>query len=166
MLATQRLIDAFNEQVGRELGASMQYLAIAAYFDSEDLNQLSNFFFKQADEEREHAMKFFHFILEAGGRVKLPEIPAPQSEFSSVRECAELSLEWEEEVTEQINRLVEMARADDNYAAENFLDWFVTEQVEEVNTMSRLLSVIERAGDQLLLVEEYLDREGHPEDGA
>ncbi|MDX1631995.1 MAG: ferritin, partial [Thermoanaerobaculia bacterium] len=141
-------------------------LAIAAYFDSEDLNQLSDFFFKQADEEREHAMKFFHFILEAGGRVKLPEIPAPQSEFSSATECAELSLEWEEEVTEQINRLVEIARADDNYAAENFLDWFVTEQVEEVNTMSRLISVIERAGDQLLLVEEYLAREGHPEDGG
>ena len=166
MLASDKLIEALNQQVGRELGASMQYLAIAAWFDSEDLKQLARFFFIQADEEREHAMKFFRFVLEAGGRPYIPEIPAPQADFASATECAELSLRWEEEVTQQIYELVELAQSDKNYIALRFLDWFVTEQLEEVSTMSSLLSVIERAGDQLLLVEDYLAREGHPEAGA
>jgi ferritin len=163
MLASEQLIEALNQQVGRELGASMQYLAIAAWFESEDLNQLAQFFYTQADEEREHAMKFFHFILEAGGRPHIPDIRAPKGDFASATECAELSLRWEEEVTQQIYDLVERAQSDKNYIALRFLDWFVTEQLEEVSTMSSLLSVIERAGDQLLLVEDYLAREGHPE---
>lgn len=166
MLASEKLIEALNRQVGRELGASMQYLAIAAWFESEDLRQLAQFFYTQAEEEREHAMKFFHFILEAGGRPYIPEIAAPKGDFTSATECAELSLRWEEEVTQQIYDLVEKAEDDKNYIALRFLDWFVTEQLEEVSTMSSLLSVIERAGDQLLLVEDFLAREGHPEDGG
>ena len=150
MLASQALIDALNAQVGNEMGASMQYLAIAAHFDSEDLKQLSAFFHRQADEEREHAMKFFHFILEAGGRVKLPQIEAPQSTFATAKECADLSLAWEKEVTSQIYDLVDLATEDKNYIALRFLDWFVTEQLEEVSTMSSLVSVIERAGEDRL----------------
>lgn len=160
MLASQALIDALNAQVGREMGASMQYLAIAAHFDSEDLKQLAAFFYRQADEEREHAMKFFQFILDAGGRVELPEIEAPKSEFVTAKECADLSLAWEEEVTRQIYGLVDLAKTDNNYIALRFLDWFVTEQLEEVSTMNSLVGVIERAGeDRLLWVEEYLARE-------
>ena len=160
MLASQTLIDALNAQVGRELGASMQYLAIAAHFDSEDLQQLAAFFYRQADEEREHSMKFFHFILEVGGQVKLPEIAAPKSTFDTAKECAELSLAWEEEVTGQIYDLVKLANSDNNYIALRFLDWFVTEQLEEVSTMNSLISIIDRAGeDRLLWVEEYLARE-------
>jgi ferritin len=142
------------------MGASMQYLAIAAYFESEDLKQLAAFFFRQADEERGHAMKFLHFILEAGGRVVLPEIASPKSDFSTAKECADLSLKWECEVTQQIYQLVDLGKEDNNYIALRFLDWFVTEQLEEVSSMTSLVSVIERAGeDRLLWVEEYLARE-------
>ena len=160
MLATQKLIDALNAQVGREMGASMQYLAIAAWFAEQDLKQLARFFYRQADEERGHAMKFFHFIIEAGGKVVMPEIKAPQSEFGTAEECAQLSLRWEEEVTQQIYDLVELGKSDRNYIALRFLDWFVTEQLEEVSTMTSLLNIIRRAGEErLLLVEDYLARE-------
>jgi bacterioferritin B len=160
MLASQKLIEAMNTQVGREMGASMQYLAIAAYFEGQTLNELSRYFYRQADEEREHALKFLRFILEVGGKVEIPSIAAPRSDLSSAEQCAELSLKWEKEVTDQIYELVEMAKQDRNYIALRFLDWFVTEQLEEVSSMDSLLAVIRRAGeDRLLMVEDYLSRE-------
>jgi bacterioferritin B len=160
MLASQKLIDALNAQVGREMGASMQYLAIAAYFDRQTLNELARFFFRQSDEERDHALRFLRFILEAGGEVRLPSIEAPRSKLGSAEECVRLSLEWEKEVTDQIYELVELAKKERNYIALRFLDWFVSEQLEEVSTMDSLLAVVQRAGeDRLLLVEDYLSRE-------
>jgi ferritin len=160
MLISEKLESALNAQVGREMGASLQYLAIAAYFDRMSLKQLAAFFYRQSDEEREHAMKFFRFIIEAGGTARLPEIKAPRGEFHSARECAQLSLDWEREVTNQIYALVDCAKGDNNYIALRFLDWFVTEQLEEVSLMDGLLSIIQRAGeDNLLQVEEYLSRE-------
>jgi len=160
MLISDELEKAINRQVGREMGASMQYLAIAAWFDGQSLKQLARFFYRQADEERMHALKFFHFIIEAGGKVKLPEIAAPRGDFKAAVDCAELSLEWEREVTKQIYELVDRAHEDKNYIALRFLDWFVTEQLEEVNLMDNLTQVIRRAGeDNLLQVEEYLARE-------
>ena len=160
MLISKKLEEAINRQIGREMGASLQYLAIAAHFDRNSLKQLARFFYRQSDEEREHAMKFLHFVIDAGGEVNLPEIPAPRSEFGSARECAQLSLDWETEVTKQIYDLVDCAQGDKNYIALRFLDWFVTEQLEEVRLMDELLSIIDRAGeDRLLQVEDYLARE-------
>ena len=168
MLISQELEGSLNRQVGREMGASMQYLAIAAYFDRVALKQLARFFYRQADEERVHALKFLHFIIEAGGTVTLPAIAAPKAEFHSAKECAQLSLDWEKEVTQQIYELVDRAHGDRNYIALRFLDWFVTEQLEEVNLMEGLLSIIERAGeDNLLQVEDYMSRESLvPKDGG
>ena len=160
MLISEKLEAALNRQVGREMAASMQYLAIAAWFDRQSLKQLARFFYRQADEERTHALKFFHFVLEAGGTVRLPEIAAPKGDFGTAAECAELSLRWEREVTTQIYELVDTAQTDKNYIALRFLDWFVTEQLEEVSSMDGLLQVIHRAGEESLLqVEEYLSRE-------
>ena len=160
MLISERLEEALNRQVGREMGASLQYLAIAAYFDRLSLKQLARFFYRQSDEERTHAMKFLHFIIEAGGTVSLPEIAAPRGEFNTARECAELSLHWERQVTQQIYELVDTAHGDKNYIALRFLDWFVTEQLEEVSLMDGLLQIIERAGEEnLLQVEDYMARE-------
>ncbi len=168
MLISEKLEAALNRQVGREMGASMQYLAIAAYFDSQALKQLARFFYRQADEERTHSLKFLHFIIEAGGKVTVPAIPAPKAEFGSAKECAELSRNWEKQVTEQIYELVDCAHGDRNYIALRFLDWFVTEQLEEVSLMDNLLSIIERAGESnLLQVEDYLSRESLvPADGG
>ena len=167
MLISQTIVDAFNVQVGNELGASNQYLAIASYFENEDLNELASFFFRQSDEEREHALKFVHFILEAGGELRVPTIPAPRHDISSAANAVGLSLEWEKEVTQQIYDLVEMCQQERNHIALRFLDWFVNEQLEEVSTIGTLLGVVKRAGeDNLLYVEEYVARHGgHPEDG-
>ena len=161
MLASQKIIDAINVQIGNEMGASNQYVAIASYFSGEDLEQLAQFFFRQAEEEREHAMKFVHFILDVGGEVEIPEIAAPRSDFSTAEDAVSLSLEWEREVTEQIYGLVELSQGERNHIAMRFLDWFVTEQLEEVTTIGTLLGVVERAGEgNLLYVEDYLSRHG------
>lgn len=161
MLASQKLIDAFNQQVGNELGASLQYISIASYFAGETLPQLAAFFFRQSEEEREHAMRFVKFINDVGGRVRIPALPAPAADFASAEEAVGKALEWEEEVTRQIYDLVEVAKEGRNYVGVRFLDWFVEEQLEEVTTMGDLLAVIRRAGpDRLLFVEEYLVRQG------
>lgn len=161
MLASERLIQAFNQQIGNEMGASMQYISIASYFDHETLPQLAQFFYRQSEEERTHAMRFVKFINDVGGRVEVPALPAPVSGFTSAEEAVSKALAWEEEVTRQIYDLVEVAKEDRSYVAVRFLDWFVEEQLEEVTTMNDLLSVIRRAGpDRLLFVEEYLVRQG------
>ena len=161
MLVSQKIIDALNTQVGNELGASHQYIAIASYFSSENLDQLSQFFFNQADEERDHAMKFVKFVLDVGGHVEIPAVTAPRSDFKRAQEAVALSLDWEHEVTQQIYGLVDLCQQERNHIALRFLDWFVTEQLEEVTTISTLLGIVERAGDNnLLYVEDYLNRHG------
>ncbi len=161
MLASQKIIDAFNVQIGNELGASHQYIAIASYFSGENLEKLSRFFFDQADEERAHAMKFVKFVLDIGGQVEIPAVKAPQSDFGRAQEAVVLSLDWEHQVTDQIYALVDLCQQERNHIALRFLDWFVTEQLEEMTTISTLLGVVERAGDgNLLYVEDYLSRHG------
>jgi ferritin len=160
MLATEQLIAALNEQVGHELGASHQYVSIASYFDRENLPELARFFYHQAEEEREHAMRFVHFVNDVDGRLEIPQVPAPKHDFASAEEAVSLSLQWEETVTEQIYGLVDLAKEDNNHIALRFLDWFVTEQLEEVNSIGTLLGIVQRAGeDSLLQVENYLARQ-------
>lgn len=162
-MLSKKLLKAMNEQVGHELSASLQYVSIAAYFDGQDLAELAGFFYRQADEERDHAMKFVRFVVDAGGALEIPALPAPRTGFAGAAEGVGLALEGERKVTDQIYRLVEIAQGDSNYIAVRFLDWFVNEQFEEVSTMQSLLAVVERAGeDNLLLVEEYLVRAGDP----
>jgi len=161
MLISKPINDALNQQIGNEFRASLQYVAIAAYFEGEALQQLAGYFFRQADEEHEHAMRFVKFVLNAGGQVKIPEIESPACKFTSAKQAVKLSLDSELRVTDQINSLVHLAKTEKNYTTDNFLQWFVGEQLEEVSTMDNLLKVIERAGeDGLLRVEEYLARKG------
>lgn len=158
MLISKELEEAINQQVGREFGASLQYVNIAAYFDADNLPGLAAFFYRQAEEEKMHALKFVHYIVSAGGGVRIPAIAGPKTDFSSAEKAAQLALDWEMEVTRQINALMEMAIEQKDHIAQDFLRWFVTEQLEEVATMERLLSIIRRAKDNLLLVEDYLAR--------
>ena len=161
MLASQKLIDAMNQQIGNELGASNQYVAIASYFSEENLGELSQFFFRQAEEEREHAMKFVNFILDVGGHVEIPQIAEPKNKFETAEEAVQASLDWEQEVTQQIYDLVDLCAAERNHIGSRFLDWFVTEQLEEVSLMDNLLGIVRRAGeDNLLYVEDYMSRHG------
>jgi len=158
-LASGRLRAALNQQIGNEMGASLQYVSIASHFAAQDLPNLAAFFYRQAEEERQHAMKFVHFVVDVGGSVEIPAVPAPRAKFATAAEAVALSLEWEHTVTEQIYALVDIAKDDRNYIAQRFLDWFVTEQLEEITTMGTLLSLVERAGEaNLLFVEDYLGR--------
>lgn len=161
MLISERIEAALNAQVGHEFSAMLQYVAIAAHFDRETLPMLSAHFYQQAEEEKEHAHKFIKFILDAGGSTHIPALPAPQPSFATAAEAVQLSLDQECKVTEQVNHLVAMAKEDRDYTTDTFLNWFVQEQLEEVASMQDLLSIVKRAGeDNLLRVEEYLDRKG------
>lgn len=158
MLVSKELENAINQQIGAEFAASLQYISIASYFDADDLPQLATFFYRQADEEHMHAMKFQHFLIDAGGQVRIPTIAETKYDFNNAEECAQLALDWETEVTNLINNLMDIAVKDKNYIAQQFLDWFVFEQLEEISTMSTLLNTIRRAGNNLLWVEDYLAR--------
>ena len=160
MLTNDKVVAAINEQIGNEFGASLQYIAIAAYFAADALPQLSQHFFKQADEEDEHALRFINYVVDVGGRVVIPAIDAPQSQFQSAEEAIKLSLDQEIKVTHQINALVELARTENDYITINFLQWFLAEQLEEVSSMDTLLKIVQRAENNLLSVEEYLARVG------
>ncbi len=166
MLISPELENAINQQVGNEFGASLQYVSIAGYFQRDDLEQLAAFFFRQADEERMHAMKFAHYILDAGGQLRIPAIPAAPYDFKNAEEAIQAALDWELTVTRQINALMEIAFQQKDYIGQNFLQWFVTEQLEEVSTMNTLLSITRRAGANLLFVEEYLTRRPDPHTAA
>ena len=158
---SERLNAALNEQIGHEMLASMQYLAIGNFFKAETLPELAAFFYRQADEERTHAIKFIDFLLDVEGEVEIPAIPAPKGRFASAEEAISLALAGEQKVTGQIYDLVDLAREDRNHGAQRFLDWFVTEQQEEEATMNALLAVVRRAREQNLLhVEDYLARQG------
>jgi bacterioferritin B len=160
MLTSQKIMDAINEQIGYEFSASMQYYAIAAHFAEEALPQLSAHFFEQAEEEKEHALRFIKYVVDAGGSVVLPAIDAPQSKFKNPETAVKLSLDQEVKVTHQINALVELARSENDYITINFLQWFLTEQLEEVSSMDNLLKIVQRAGTNLLQADEYLARVG------
>jgi bacterioferritin B len=161
--ANQKIINSINQQIGNEFSAMLQYYAIAAHFSAEALPELSAHFQKQAEEEKGHALRFIQFVVDTGSRVTIPALPAPEAQFKAAEDAVKLSLEQERRVTSQINALVSMAKAESDYTADNFLQWFVKEQLEEVASMDQLLRVVQRAGEgNLLRVEEYLAREkGH-----
>ncbi len=160
MLISETLNAAINKQIGHELGNSNQYIAIAAYFEADCLFGLAKIFYAQADEERDHAMKFVKFVLDSGGKLAIPAVPAPRNEFRSAESAAQVAYDSEVKTTEQIYELVTLATQEKNYIATNFLQWFVSEQLEEVSSAQTRLSVIKRAGPSVLMVEAYLAHDG------
>jgi ferritin len=161
MLISKGMNAAINEQIGHELGASNQYVAIATYFDGEGLPALARHFYKQAEEEREHAMKFVKYLVDADADVVLPAVPAPKAKFTSAADAVKTSLDHEMMVTRQINDLMSLAMKENDYISRNLLEWFVQEQLEEVSSMDTLLRMVKRAGEPgLLFVEQYLNGGG------
>ena len=167
MLISSDMNAALNEQIGNEFGASLQYVSIAAYFDNESLPELARHFYRQAAEERDHAMRFVKYVVDAGGRVAIPPIPAPASGFRSAEEAVQLSLDSELRVTRQINGLMDRAIKENDHITGNVLQWFVNEQLEEVSSVETLLRMVQRAGESgLLFVESYLAHNGPREHGT
>jgi bacterioferritin B len=153
-----RFPQALNEQIAREFGASQQYVAIAVYYDTETLPGLAAHFYRQAVEERNHAMMMVQYLLDAGEDVAIPGVEQPKTDFADAVAPVALALEQERRVTEQISELTTLAREEGDLVGEQFLHWFLQEQREEVSSMSTLLAIVERARDNLLLAEEYLAR--------
>ncbi len=151
--------DRLNEQVGHEFAASQQYVAIAAHYDALTLPRLAAHFYRQAIEERNHAMMIVQYLLDADERVAIRGVEAPQSEFADVVEPVRLALEQEKRVTGQISELAQLARTEGDLVGEQFLHWFLQEQREEVSSMGALLTVVERSRDNVMLIEDYLARE-------
>ena len=158
-------VDKLNEQIGYEFGASQQYVAAAVYYDGETLPRLASFFYAQALEERNHAMMMVQYLLDADADVVIPGTQAPRSSFADIVEPVQVALDQEKRVSDQINALAALAREHGDYSSEQFMQWFIKEQVEEVASMSDLLRVVERAKDNPLLAEEFLARETVGDEG-
>ncbi|CAI9085053.1 ferritin [Candidatus Methylacidiphilum fumarolicum] len=159
MLISQKIVPSLYKQIGSEFQAFVLYLAIGSYFEIEALPELSAFFFKQADEERQHALKFIKFLIDNDIPVSIPAIGAVDSSFKDPESAISLSLEREIAVTKEIHDLVRLAKEEKDFTSDNFLQWFVKEQLEEVTVMDQLLKMIRRTGkDQIMLVEDYLAR--------
>lgn len=158
-MAADAFVTLLNEQIGHEYAAHQQYVACAVYYDAETLPQLARFFYAQALEEREHAMMMVQYLLDADAEVVIPGVAAPQVRFEDIVEPVALALAQEKRVTEQINALAGRARAEGDYTSEQFMQWFIKEQVEEVATMSDLLRVVERSKDDPMDIENFMARE-------
>jgi ferritin len=152
-------IDKLNEQIGYEFAASQQYVAIAVHYDAETLPRLAATFYQQSVEERNHALMLVQYLLDVGEKVRIPGVAEPQVEFGDIAEPVALALEQEKRVSSQISALAGAAREDGDYMGEQFMQWFIKEQVEEVSSMSDLLAVVERSRDNPMIVEEYIARE-------
>jgi ferritin len=158
-MADKSFADALNEQISNEFAASQQYVGAAVYYDAETLPRLAAFFYRQAVEERNHAMIMVQYLLDAGEEVRIPDIRSQQTTYDDAMGPVKMALEQEKRVTDEINALFKLARESGDYAAEEFLMWFVKEQVEEVRSMNDLLNVVEQADGNVLMVEDFLARE-------
>ena len=153
--------DALNEQINKELFSSYLYLSMAAYFEEKNLSGFGNWMRVQAEEEREHAMKFYDFILETGGKVTLKAIEAPKTEWNSNLEVAEEVAAHEAKVTASIYALYELALKEKDYPTQVMLQWFITEQVEEEKNAAEIvanLKMIEERGTAVLMLDKQLGK--------
>ena len=164
-MPAEAFVTQLNEQIANEFAAHQQYVACAVYYDDETLPQLAAFFYRQAMEERDHAMMMVQYLMDTGAQAIIPGVAAPQVTFDDVVAPIALALEQEKRVSAQINALAATARKEDDYSSEQFMQWFIKEQVEEVATMSDLLRVAERNADDVDDIEDYVARELGAEDG-
>ncbi len=158
-MPADRFVEQLNAQIGNEFTAHHQYVAVAVHYDALTMPQMAAFFYGQAIEERDHAMMMVQYLLDTDAEVTIPGVDAPECVFVDVVAPVELALAQEKRVTEQINTLLRIAREENDFASEQFMQWFIKEQVEEVATMSDLLAVVRRNLDDIEDIEEYVARE-------
>lgn len=148
-----------QEQIYNEFTAAQQYIAIAVYFDGGDLRQLAKHFYAQAVEERNHAMMLVQYLLDRDVRVEIPGAGGVRNQFDTPRDALALALDQERAVTEQVSNLAAVARDEGDYLGEQFMQWFLKEQVEEMALMTTLVRVADRAGANLFDLENFVARE-------
>ncbi len=156
MLISKAMAARLNDQITMELGAAHKYRAMACALDAMGLKVAAKFFFKQSEEEDEHAMKILHYVLEVGATVSLAAVAKPKGDYASLSEVADAALESEMAVTKSINEIMDLCEKEKDYATRNLMAWFVEEQVEEVSTMNDLINLINLAGKNVLQVEARL----------
>ena len=159
----QRVQEAMNEQIKNELYSAYLYLSMAAYFEAENLSGFARWMRVQAQEEQAHALKFFDFVNERGGRVMLQAIDEPPAEFESPLNVFEETLSHEQTVTSLIHKLYALALEENDYASQVFLHWFVDEQVEEESSATEILEQLKMVGDKaqgLLMLDRALGERG------
>lgn len=164
--ADSRFHELLQDQVKNEFNASQQYIAVAVWFDEADLPQLARHFYRQSLEERNHAMMIVQYLMDNGVKPRIPSVDEVRNDFGETRELVALALEQEREVTQEITNLAKTARDEGDYIGEQFLHWFLKEQVEEVSQMSTLLAVVDRAQGNLFEVENFLARESVGDEGS
>ncbi len=158
-MASKSFVARLNEQIGNEFAAHQQYVACAVYYDSLTMPRMAAFFYRQALEERDHAMMMVRYLIDQDEAVEIPGVDAPHNDFEDIVAPVELALAQERRVSEQINGLMALARNESDFASDQFTSWFVKEQVEEVARMSDLLTVVRRARTDIEAIEEYVARE-------
>ncbi|MBM9461294.1 ferritin [Nocardioides sp. zg-536] len=158
-MAAPRFAEQLNVQIGHEFAAHNQYLSCAVYYDALTMPQLAGFFYAQAVEEREHALMMVQYLLDTDVPVRIPGVEQPVAEFTDIAHPLRLALEQERRVTEQVHNLLRIAREESDFASEQFMQWFVKEQVEETATMNDLLTVVSRSIDDVNAIEEWVARE-------
>ena len=158
-MPAERFVEQLNTQIGHEFAAHQQYVACAVYYDALTMPQMAGFFYAQAMEERGHAMMMVKYLIDSDAPVRIPGVTAPQVEFADLVAPVELALEQERRVTTQINELTKIAREESDFASDQFMQWFIKEQVEEVATMSDLVAVVRRSKDNIEAIEDYVQRE-------
>src|SRR4029453_4853618 len=158
-MPAESFVSRLNEQIGHEFAAHQQYVAIAVHYDAETLPQLARFFYRQALEGRDHAMIMVQYLIDADADVVIPGVSAPRTAFDDIVAPVALALQQEKNVSDQINDPPATAREAADYTSEQFTQWFIKEQIEEVATMSDLLRVVERSQDRPMDIEDYLARE-------
>jgi bacterioferritin B len=166
-MASERFADALNAQIAREFSAAHQYVAVGNYYAAETFPRLASYFYEQAEEEREHAMKMVNYLLDRDVTPDIGAIDAPRQSFGDHVEPIKIGLDQERQVTVRISELFEIARDTRDFQSEQFIQWFLEEQVEEEAAMSDLLAVAERTRSVPMLLEEYLarDKPGERPDG-
>jgi len=157
------VLDEMNEQIKFELFSGYLYLSMAAYFESKTLGGFAHWMEKQAGEEQEHALKFYEYINETGGRVELQAIDKPQKEWASPLAAFEQALEHEKFVTGRINHIYSVAVKENDYASQHFLAWYLKEQIEEEKNATENVEMLKMAGDNpnaLMMVNSILGKRG------
>jgi ferritin len=148
-----------QEQIFNEFTSAQQYVAIAVYFDGADLPQLAKHFYSQAVEERNHAMMLVQHLIDRDVHVEIPGVDTVRNRFDKPRDALALALDQERAVTDQVSKLAAVARDEGDYLGEQFMQWFLQEQIEEVALMTTLVRVADRAGANLFDLENFVHRE-------
>lgn len=158
-MSDSKFLALLREQIRNEFHAGQQYAAGAVWLDAQDLPQLAALFYAHALEERNHAMSIVQYLLDSDSKVSIPGVPEVRNDFETAEDVIRLALTQEKLVTDQVTALARTARDEGDYLGEQFVQWFLKEQVEEVSLFSTLLTVARRAGDNLFHIEDFVARE-------